>query len=107
MTDQPQQAPFTIAELGARFGAQLGQVYADIIILEKQLSAQALNIQELTANESRLVDHIQAIEAQLSELKAAKVAEETVQIEDEAKPIIQQGHTDPTAAGRNGGLDKR
>lgn len=67
---QPQPPQFGIAELGAKFGAQLGQAYAEIITMEKQLSAQALTVQQMTANEAALVDHIQVLEAELAELKA-------------------------------------
>lgn len=70
MTDQSQPPQFSIAELGARFGAQLAEAYALTITKDKQLAAQATTIQELVANEAKLVSHIQDLEAQLAELKA-------------------------------------
>ncbi len=67
-SQQPDNAPqFSIAELGAKFGEQLAQAYAQIITLEKQLTAQALAIQSMTKNEVRLQGHIQELEAKVSE----------------------------------------
>ncbi len=68
MTDQQPHPPqFNIAELGAKFGAQEAQLYGQIITLEKQLTAQVLTIQQMTKNEARLQDHIEELEAKISE----------------------------------------
>lgn len=65
MTPQPPQ--FSIAELGAKFGAQLGLAYAEIITLEKTINALQAQIQEQAKNEARLHDHIQELEAEIAE----------------------------------------
>lgn len=67
MTDQ-QKTPFTIAELGAKFGPQLAQAYAEIITLEKQLQAHVLTIQQFTENEKMLLDKIDWLENKLDKL---------------------------------------
>lgn len=55
MTDQqPQPPPFTIAELGAKFGEPLGQAYAENIILGKQLQLQQSQILVLQARIAEL-----------------------------------------------------
>ncbi len=66
MIDQ-QPPQFNIAELGAKFGAQQAQDYAQIITLEKQITAQTLTIQQMTKNEARLQGHIQELEAKVAE----------------------------------------
>lgn len=63
MADQQPLQP-SIAELGAKFGELLAQAYAQIITLEKQLTAHALTIQQLVKNEAALVDHIQKLEGE-------------------------------------------
>lgn len=98
---QPRPPQFSIAELGAKFGAQLGQAYAEIITMEKQLSAQALTIQQMTTNEMTLIDHIQDLEAELAELKATietlmaepyrELAEAAPILSPEAAEIAEQG----------------
>lgn len=67
--NQQQILSYSIAEIGAKFGVPLGHAYAEIITLEKQLTAHALTIQQMTANEATLVDHVQVLEAELAELK--------------------------------------
>jgi predicted nucleic acid-binding Zn-ribbon protein len=68
MTDQQSKIPqFTIAEVGAKFGEQQAQAYAQIITLEKQLADHVLTIQSMTKNEARLQDHIEALEVKISE----------------------------------------
>lgn len=69
MTDQPHPPQFSIAELGARFGSQLSQTYAEIITLEKQLTAQTAIIEKMTKNEERQQNLIQDFEAELNALK--------------------------------------
>lgn len=69
MPDQPQSPQFSIAELGAPFGSQLAEVYAEIITLKKQLTAQTLFIEKMTKNEERQQNLIQDLEAELSALK--------------------------------------
>lgn len=64
-----QQPQFTIVELGAKFGAQLAQNFGECITLEKIVTSQRLQIEAMTKNETSLVDHIQTLEAELSELK--------------------------------------
>jgi predicted nucleic acid-binding Zn-ribbon protein len=65
-----QQPQFTIAELGAKFGAQLGQIYSELITLEKVIESQQAQIQKMTNNENRLVDHVQDLEDELTLLKS-------------------------------------
>ncbi len=64
-----QQPQFTIVELGAKFGASQSQTYADLIMLEKTALSLQAQIEAMTKNEAALVDHIQNLEAELSELK--------------------------------------
>lgn len=71
-----QQPPFTIAELGAKFGPLLAQAYAEIITLEKQIAAQNVNIQLMTQDEAALVDRIQDLEAEAVTLKAENMERE-------------------------------
>lgn len=100
-TQQPQPPQFSIAELGAKFGAQLGQAYAEIITMEKQLSVQALTVQQMTANEAALVEHIQDLEAELDILKAddravadvSPMSEAAAEIALQAKKIIDEPET--------------
>ncbi len=64
-----QQPQFTIAELGAKFGVELALNFGECITLEKIVASQRLQIEAMTKNETSLVDHIQNLEAELSELK--------------------------------------
>lgn len=77
MTDQSQLPQFSIAELGARFGAQQAQDFAQIITLEKQVTAHIQTIQELTKNQAVLVDHIQQLEEELAGLKQLEQGKES------------------------------
>jgi predicted nuclease with TOPRIM domain len=61
---------FTIAELGAKFGAQQGQVFSELITLEKIVASQQAQIENMTQNESRLTDHIQDLEEEVSLLRS-------------------------------------
>lgn len=62
--NQPQ---FTIAELGAKFGSQIAQVFSELITLEKVIESQQVQIQAVTKNEARLQGRIQELEAQVAE----------------------------------------
>ena len=84
-----EETQFSIAELGAKFGAQLSQSYAEIITLEKRLAAQALTIQAMTANEAALVDHIQNLEIEVKILEADKKADERARMAADGRAIIQ------------------
>jgi septal ring factor EnvC (AmiA/AmiB activator) len=70
MTDQQQQFQPTIAELGAKFGAQQAQAFSEMIALEKMIESQAEHIQDMTKNEMRLAEHIQDLERDLALLKS-------------------------------------
>jgi len=68
---QPQSQPqFTIAELGAKFGASLAQTFSEIITLEKIIKSQQRQIQAMVENEARFADHIQDLENELALLKS-------------------------------------
>lgn len=69
MTNQPPQI-ITPDELAAKWSNLLNQAFIQIITLEKQLAAQAASIQEMTTKETVLVENIQALEAELAELKS-------------------------------------
>lgn len=61
--NQPQ---FTIAELGAKFGSQIAQIFYELITLEKVIESQRTQIEALTKAEARLQGHIQELEAQMA-----------------------------------------
>jgi archaellum component FlaC len=61
---------FTIAELGAKFGAQLGQIFSELITAEKEIQTQRIQIQEITKTEKRLAEHVQDLEDELASLKS-------------------------------------
>ncbi len=65
---QPQITP---DELAAKWSNLLNQAFIQIITLEKQLTAQAAFIQEMTVNETALVQNIQELEDKLIELKSS------------------------------------
>lgn len=67
---QPQQPQFSIAELGAKFGVQLGQANAEIITLGKTISALQAQIQEQAQVEVRLAENNQNLEDELALLKS-------------------------------------
>lgn len=68
MNEQNSTLP-TLEEIGARWGVMYNQALAANIVQEKQLEAQAETIGQLTASEVVLVDHIQELEVELSDLK--------------------------------------
>jgi chromosome segregation ATPase len=89
MTDQQP----TIAELGAKFGAQLSQAYAELITLEKQIAAQGQNIQKLAQSEARLQRQIETIEAELNDLRSEnfdleELAEERQEFAAEQQALV-------------------
>lgn len=87
-TEPPQ---FSIAELGAKFGEHLGQMYGQIITLEKQLNRNLLSIQAMTKNEARLIDHLEDLQDELALLKESNpLSPELSLIADEAKAIIDE-----------------
>lgn len=92
-----QQPQFTIAELGAKFGALQGQILAqtlaELITLEKMVQTLQSQIQAMTKNEARFIEHIQDIEEQLAELKVANdniphMSEEMIKIASEGSAVI-------------------
>ncbi|KKL97618.1 hypothetical protein LCGC14_1832700 [marine sediment metagenome] len=68
MTSQPQITP---DDLAAKWSNLLNQAFIQIITLEKQLATQAAFIQEMKANETAIVENIQALESELAELKSS------------------------------------
>ena len=114
--NQPQPPQFSIAELGARFGAQQAQAYAEIITLEKQIAAQALTIQAMTKNEASLVDRIQDLEAEAVTLKAENMEREAqmeqtglspelVEIAAGASALIEEAYEEAEAAAALGSIN--
>jgi cell division protein FtsB len=67
------QQPLTIneRELGAKFGAQLGQIFSELIAAEKMITSQSRQIQAMTRREANLVEHIQDLESELARMKRA------------------------------------
>lgn len=91
MTNQPQQPQFTIAELGAKFGAQQAQTLSELITAEKIIEVQRLQIEAMTKNEARLVDHIQDLKDELGLLQAKKrtsLSPEAAEIAEAGSAII-------------------
>jgi len=84
MTNIPNQPQFTIAELGAKFGAQQAQAFADIITLEKQ-------IDNLTQANDALHERVQVLEAELAELRPppSPLSDEMQAIVEEGRAVIQ------------------
>lgn len=74
---------FSVSELGQKFGSQLGQMYAEIIILEKQVAGQSLTIQSMTQREKGLVTRLHDLEEQLHQVQCDILA-------DQDKKIIDQ-----------------
>jgi cell division protein FtsB len=80
-----QQSEIAIFDLGAKFGAHLAQIYAEIIALEKVTESQRIQIQNMTENETRLTDHIQDLEDELTSLKSENFE---LQQMAEAQPLL-------------------
>ena len=53
----------TIEDLGKKWGISYGQALATIVVMEKQLAAQAETIRQLTASEAALAERIKELEA--------------------------------------------
>jgi hypothetical protein len=66
MTNQPQLTP---AELGARFGSQMGPILSDLIMLEKMVEAQRVQIQEMTEGKANLENEMSLLKSQGYELQ--------------------------------------
>ena len=90
MTSQPQITP---DDLAAKWSNLLNQAFIQIITLEKQLAAQATFIQKMTANETALVENIQALESELSELKSSPppLSQAAAEIAAEGSAVIADG----------------
>lgn len=59
MTTTNQQPPqFTIVELGAKFGSQLGQIYAELIVLEKQNKQLQDDLNKIMAHNDDLAEKL-------------------------------------------------
>jgi hypothetical protein len=97
MTNQPQQPQFTIAELGAKFGAQQAQILSELITLEKIIESQRLQIEAMTKNEARLVDHSQDLEDELRKLKSENF--ELRQMRAEKRPLLSPEAAEIAEAG--------
>jgi cell division protein FtsB len=70
MNSQPQQPQFTIAELGAKFGTHLAQILSELITFEKVIEMQQAQIEAIALKETRLTDHIQDLEDELTLLRS-------------------------------------
>lgn len=100
-----QQPPFTIEELGAKFGVQLSQAYAELITLEKVIVSQRAKIEAMIQNEMEMTARIHEIEIELVELRAATkevvnphaLSEAAAEIAAEGKAIIDGGGKEKAA----------
>ncbi len=90
MTNQPQITP---DELAAKWSNLLNQAFIQIITLEKQLAAQAAFIQEMTTNETAIVENITFLENELAELKSSphSLSQIAAEIATEGSAIIADG----------------
>ncbi len=90
MTDQPQITP---DELASKWSNLLNQAFIQIITNEKQLAAQAILIQEMTVNETALVQNLQELEDELIELKSSPhiLSPEQREIAAQGSAIIADG----------------
>jgi len=67
------EATFSIADLGAKFGAQAAQTFSEVIRLERLMAARQVQIQELSQNEAKLAEYIEDLEAELRELRSKNI----------------------------------
>jgi cell division protein FtsB len=80
--------------LGAKFGEHLGEKFGEIIVLEKTIKTQQIQIQAMNQNETRLNEHIQGLEDELTLLKSENFELQQMakrQNASEGRPIIQEG----------------
>lgn len=60
---------FTIAELGAKFGAQMGQVLSELIVFEKVIEAQQVQIREMTEDKINLENELTLLKSEIYSLQ--------------------------------------
>jgi predicted nucleic acid-binding Zn-ribbon protein len=112
MTNTQQQPQFTIAELGAKFGAQQAQMLSDLILAEKLIESLRAQIQDMTRNETKLTDHIQDLESDFALLKSEKfeleeelaarpTPEQLADLEAQVDELIADGPTVAHSAARD------
>lgn len=81
---------FTIAELGAKFGSQMGQVLSELIVLEKVVEAQQAQIREITEGKINLENELAQLKSEIYELRhELQKAQNT--LSSEATEIAAQG----------------
>lgn len=87
MTNQPQ---FTVAELGAKFGSQMGQVLSELIIFEKMAEAQRAQIREIAEDKTNLENELAQLKSEIYSLqRELQKAQNT--LSSEATEIAAQG----------------
>ncbi|KKL73102.1 hypothetical protein LCGC14_2078270 [marine sediment metagenome] len=85
---------FTIAELGAKFGGQMGQVLSELIVLEKLVEAQQAQIQELIENKTSLENELAQSKSEIYNLQhelqknRTALSSEAAEITEQAREII-------------------
>lgn len=88
---QPQPPPFSIGELGAKFGVPLSQAFGEIITLEKLLGSQNKAIEEMVETEKSLSNRIQELEVKIAEfLEQEAILVEHIQgLEADVSPMSE------------------
>lgn len=84
---------FTVAELGSKFGSQMGQILSELIVLEKLVEAQQAQIREMTEDKANLQYQIHDLENELAQLKSEIYELQRAQntLSPEAAEIAEQG----------------
>lgn len=81
---------FTIGELGAKFGSQMGQVLSELIVLEKVTETQQAEIREVTEDKINLENELALLKSEIYELQhELQRAQNT--LSPEAAEIAAQG----------------
>jgi len=89
MTDQP-HIPYTVAELGAKFGEHQAQAFGELIMLEKTVASLHAQIEVMKQNEGALIDHIQEIEVKLAVLESTHV-DKSLDMSEELSMLAEEG----------------
>ena len=105
---------FTIIELGAKFGGQMGQVLSELIVLEKLVEAQQAQIQELIENKTSLENELAQSKSEIYNLQHElqktqnALSSEAAEIAAQGKAVIDYEDTETIAsfAAANYGKEK-
>lgn len=81
---------FTIAELGAKFGSQMGQVLSELIIFEKMAEAQRAQIREIAEDKINLENELAQLKSEIYELQHELQKAQNI-LSSEAAEIAEQG----------------